>query len=242
MIKRPTLELGSLMKQYSALIFDLDGTLIDSAPDIAAAVNVYMASKGWPELDAIYVEGFIGNGPRRLLLDIFIDKGLPSDDATVNAAVKSYIDNYTREPANRTRFFPHVREDLQALHAAGFRLGICTNKPHALTQQILAILGLDNLIEVALGADAVPACKPDPRHLLAVAEQMGLPEGAWAYIGDTNIDKATAGAIDAPFFVVPWGTGASVEVAPQQRLNRIADLIAYGMISAESSSARGKIA
>ncbi|MEH6752503.1 MAG: HAD hydrolase-like protein, partial [Paracoccaceae bacterium] len=136
------------MKQYSALIFDLDGTLIDSAPDIAAAVNVYMQSNGWPNLEVDYVERFIGNGPRRLLLDIFTNKGLPSDDATVDAAVKSYIDSYKREPANRTQFFPHVREDLQALHAAGFRLGICTNKPHSLTQQILTILGLDSVIEV----------------------------------------------------------------------------------------------
>ncbi|GAB1584304.1 HAD-IA family hydrolase [Phyllobacterium phragmitis] len=215
------------MKQYSALIFDLDGTLIDSAPDIASAVNVYMASHGWPELDVDYVEQFIGNGPRRLLLDIFLDQGLPSDDATVDAAVKNYIGNYHRNPAERTRFFPHVREDLQSLHDAGLRLGICTNKPHALTHEILKILELDRIIEVALGADAVPACKPDPGHLLAVAEQMGLGREDWAYIGDTNVDKATAEAADAPFFVVPWGGGADVEVKQHQRLTRIADLMAY---------------
>jgi len=230
------------MKQYSALIFDLDGTLIDSAPDIAAAVNVYMRSNGWRNLEVDYVERFIGNGPRRLLLDIFIDKGLPSDETTVDAAVKSYIDNYKREPANLTQFFPHVREDLRALHAAGIRLGICTNKPHSLTQQILTILGLDSVIEVALGADAVPACKPDPRHLLAVAERMGLAEGSWAYVGDSNVDKATAGAIGAPFFVVPWGTGSSVEVAPEQRLARISDLLAYAMQAAQPLSAGGNIA
>ncbi|MBD8556029.1 HAD-IA family hydrolase [Rhizobium sp. CFBP 8762] len=216
------------MKQYSALIFDLDGTLIDSAPDIAAAVNVYMAAKGWPELEVAYVEKFIGNGPRRLLLDIFIDKGLPFDDATVDAAVKSYIDNYQRDPAGRTRFFSHVREDLQRLYEAGFRLGICTNKPHALTQQILGLLGLGDIIEVALGADAVPACKPDPRHLLAVADHMGLAPGSWAYVGDTNVDKATADATQAPFFVVPWGGGAEVAVNADQRLTRIADLLAFG--------------
>ncbi len=215
------------MKHYSALIFDLDGTLINSAPDIAAAVNAYMASRGWSKLEVDYVEKFIGNGPRRLLLDIFVDQGLPFDDAIVDAAVKSYIENYRQDPASRTRFFSHVREDLESLHKAGFRLGICTNKPHALTQQILQILDLDGIIEVALGADAVPACKPDPRHLLAVAERMNLTDGSWAYVGDTNVDKATADAIKAAFYVVPWGGGADVEVEPAQRLTRIADLMAF---------------
>lgn len=215
------------MKQYSALIFDLDGTLIDSAPDIAAAVNVYMLSNGWPELDVDYVEQFIGNGPRRLLLDIFVDQGLPSDDAIVDTAVKSYIDNYHRNPAEKTRFFSHVREDLESLHEASFRLGICTNKPHALTQEILKILKLDQIIEIAIGADAVPACKPDPSHLLAVVGKMGLEENSWAYIGDTNVDKATAIGANAPFFVVPWGGGADVMVEPDQRLSRISDLMDY---------------
>ncbi|MBV2143014.1 HAD-IA family hydrolase [Falsochrobactrum sp. TDYN1] len=215
------------MTQYSALIFDLDGTLIDSAPDIAAAVNVYMKDHGWRELDVAYVEKFIGNGPRRLLLDIFIDQGLPSDDATVDAAVKSYIENYHRNPAEKTRFFDHVREDLEGLHKAGFRLGICTNKPHALTQEILKLLKLDHIFDVALGADAVPACKPDPGHLLAVVEQMGLEAKSWAYIGDTNVDRATAKGADATFFVVPWGGGAEVDVEPHQRLTRISDLMNY---------------
>lgn len=217
---------------YSALIFDLDGTLINSAPDIAAAVNRTFAVRGWPELETDYVEAFIGNGPRRLLYDMLADLGLPCDDATVTAALDGYIRNYTAHPADRTRFYDHVLDDLVALRDAGFRLGICTNKPHALTQSILEVLGLDVLFEAALGADAVPACKPDPRHLIAVAEAMGLPvgEGAvnWAYVGDTAVDQATADAARVPFFVVPWGGGALVDVPPFQRLSRLADLVQFG--------------
>lgn len=226
----PAERLASLDGQaaYSALIFDLDGTLINSAPDIAAAVNRYFAGQGWPQLETDYVESFIGNGPRRLLLDMMVDLGLPSDDETVAAAVDGYIGHYTERPADLTRFYDHVREDLVALRAAGFRLGICTNKPHALTQSILAILGLDTLFDVALGADAVPACKPDPRHLIAVAEAMGLEDGSWAYVGDTGVDQRTAAAAGVPFFVVPWGGGALVGVSASQRLSRLRDLMQYG--------------
>ena len=215
------------MIQYAALIFDLDGTLIDSAPDITTAVNTYFIEQGWPTLDVDYVESFIGHGPRRLLQDIFNDKGLPADEVSITRALDAYIENYARNPAERTRFFPHVPEDLVALREAGFRLGICTNKTHALTERILDLLGLAPLFDAAIGADAVPACKPDPRHLRAVAEKMDLLEGSFAYIGDTRVDRATAEGAGVPFYVVPWGGGANVETAPQQRIERLADLIVF---------------
>ncbi|NUT59877.1 HAD-IA family hydrolase [Herbaspirillum sp. C9C3] len=213
--------------RYQAFIFDLDGTLIDSAPDIAAAVNAYLQEQGHAALEVAYVERFIGNGPRRLIRDILLDQGIVLEDAALDDAVQAYIGHYRRHPASHTRFFPHVKEDLENLHAAGFRLGICTNKPHALTRQILDLLALSPLVEVALGADAVPACKPDPGHLRAVARHMALPEGAWAYIGDTPVDQATAEAAGVPFFVVPWGGGGEVQVLPSQRLRRLRDLLSY---------------
>ncbi|MBG7618175.1 phosphoglycolate phosphatase [Herbaspirillum sp. AP02] len=212
---------------YEALIFDLDGTLIDSAPDIAAAVNAYLAEQGRAALEVEYVERFIGNGPRRLIDDILIEQGVTLSASALDAAVERYIGHYRRNPASHTRFFPHVREDLTKLHAAGIRLGICTNKPHALTRQILDLLELSPLVEVALGADAVPACKPDPGHLLAVAAHMALADGAWAYIGDTAVDQATAAAAGVPFFVVPWGGGSEVRVEQAQRLHRLEDLLSY---------------
>lgn len=208
-----------------AIIFDLDGTLIDSAPDIAAAVNRYFASAGYEEMVPDFVEQFIGNGPRRLLLDLFAHNGHPRDDAALDAAHRAYLENYRRAPAAHTRFFPHVRADLEALKAAGFRLGVCTNKPHEMTGLVLAELEIAPLFDAVIGADAAPACKPDPRHLLAVAEEMRLSPGEWVYVGDTAVDQKTATGAGAPFFAVPWGGGPALSLPEGARLSRLADLI-----------------
>jgi len=210
--------------RYEALVFDLDGTLIDSAPDIAASVNEVLERRGWPLQSVAFVEKFIGFGPRRLLLDLLVAVGLPSDPATVDEAVREYLANYARAPASRTLFYPHVRDDLEALHQSGMRMGICTNKPHGLSLKVLEILGIAHLFEVVVGADVAPANKPDPRHLLAVAQEMGLGEASWAYIGDTAVDQATARAASIPFFAVSWGCGGQVVVPPEARVVRLRDL------------------
>lgn len=216
------------MTAYTALIFDLDGTLIDSAPDIAAALNEGFACNGWPRLDPDHVERFIGKGPHRLIRDILEDLGIPHDEEAVKRAFDGYLKAYLDDPASRTRFYAHVQEDLAAFKARGVRLGICTNKNNAVTGKVLERLGLAELFDAAIGADAVPACKPDPGHLLAVARSMGLGSDGWAYIGDTGVDKATAEAANVPFYVVPWGGGPEVSVEDAQRLTRLADLLPRG--------------
>ena len=209
---------------FTALIFDLDGTLIDSAPDMAAAVNSYLLAQGWPAQETRFVEGFIGHGPRRLLMDMFTDLHLPTDAASIDAAHTAFMAHYWQAPTRFTQFYPDVLKDLHSLHAAGFALGLCTNKPQALTLRILDQLAIAPLFSAVVGADAVPACKPDPGHLLAVAVKMGLEPGTWAYVGDSGIDQTTAQAAGVPFFVVSWGGGARVKVAQDYRLKRLRDL------------------
>lgn len=212
-------------QRFDAVIFDLDGTLIDSAPDIAAAVNQYLVSSGWDAQDTDFIAQFIGFGPRKLLLDIFDRIGHPTDDAAVYLAHAAYLENYWQSPATHTRFFDHVKGDLEALADGGLRMGVCTNKPHALAQRVLDTLGLSPLFEVAIGADAVPACKPDPGHLIAVAQKMSLPSGRWAYVGDTKVDQSTAREADVPFYAVPWGGGMALDVPDGHRLARLSDLL-----------------
>lgn len=221
------------MPHLVAFIFDLDGTLIDSAPDIAAALNVGFAQNGWPQVGAEDVERFIGGGPMRLIRDILADRSIPGTDEEIARAHALYREAYAAEPTARSRFYPHVREDLSALRDAGLRLGVCTNKLQSLADLVIRSLGLDGTIEAVVGADSVPACKPDPGHLLAVADRMGLLPNSWGYVGDNEIDRATAEAAGVPFFLVPWGASTGVAVAAEQRLTRLADLLSRCRVAAE---------
>ena len=207
------------------LIFDLDGTLIDSAPDIAAGINEYFSTQGWPTLQPGFVAGFTGKGTRRLIEDILLELGLPSDDETVSRAVDGYLSAYRRAPSRHTRFYRGVKEDLQVLHDAGFLLGVCTNKQHDLALRILEILGIRGLFSAVAGADDVPASKPDPAHLHAVARRMGLSSQRCVYVGDTGIDQQTAVAAGVAFYAVPWGTGGQLVVDSGHRLSRLSDLL-----------------
>jgi len=214
----------SATSPVGGIIFDLDGTLVDSAPDITASLNVYFATQGWPLLKDGFVAQYIGHGTQRLMRDILQALALPHDDVTVQRAVMGYLRAYQDNPVLHTRLYPQVEEDLRALHADGYRLGVCTNKQQTLTEQVLQGLGIDGLFTAVVGADAVPACKPDPGHLFATAQRMGLNDTHWVYVGDSRVDQATATAADVPFYAVPWGTGAALQVPPQHRLTRLLDL------------------
>lgn len=209
----------------AAIVFDLDGTLIDSAPDIAGALNRVMADLGRDPLAVEYVEGFIGDGSRSMLRRILIDNGIDVDDRFLEARLSEYMAHYRAAPACRTRFFPFVKEDLAALSEAGIKLGICTNKPHQLTGLVLEALGIKDLFAAVLGADAVARRKPHADHLLAVVADLGVDAGRTVYVGDTEIDRACARSAGIPFFLVSWGGGKAMPEAAGIRISRLADLL-----------------
>ena len=212
-----------------AIVFDLDGTLIDSAPDIAVAINRVMVDLGHPPLSVDYVEGFIGDGSRAMLRRIFEDHGLSLGAAALDEQLSNYMGYYAEAPASHTRFFEHVRDDLETLHSAGVKLGVCTNKPHRLTALVLKELGISQFFSCALGADAKPVArrKPDANHLLAVIGGLNETVESTLYVGDTEVDRTTAHNAGVPFFLVSWGGGRFLETENDTRIERLADLLAF---------------
>ncbi|MCS6931049.1 MAG: phosphoglycolate phosphatase [Acetobacteraceae bacterium] len=185
------------------VVFDLDGTLVDSAPDLAAALSRLMAARGLPGFGREEVIPMIGDGARLLLERAFAARGLPPDDA----ALPAFLADYEANAARATRPFPGIPEALEALSAAGWALAVCTNKPAAAARGLLAALGLQDAFAAILGGDSLPVRKPDPAHVLgAVAAAGGDPRRA-AMVGDHANDMRAAAAAGIPALFCAWGYG-----------------------------------
>ena len=181
-----------------AVIFDLDGTLIDSAPDIWHAANAVLDEAGLPRVTFEQSRGFIGRGAR-----VFVERmelavaGANSHERTTHLHAR-FLHFYERAH-EQTRIYPHVPEALTLLQGQGLRLGLCTNKPIGPTRAVLRHLGWDDVFEVVIGGDSLPVAKPDPAPLRAVITGLGLGLSEIAYIGDSETDAETAERAGARF-------------------------------------------
>ena len=206
-----------------AAIFDLDGTLVDSAPDITHAINRLLADRGAPAQEVAFVETFIGEGARTLVAKLYKALSLQSDD--LDREVSSYLAYYRARPVAESTLYADAAAALPALQAAGIRLGVCTNKQQDLAELVLDRFGLLDRMSVVVGADTTPYNKPDPRPLLHALDTLGVEAGDAIYVGDTSIDLACAQAAGVPCRIVDWGTGRNVAVDDAWRLARFGDLL-----------------
>jgi phosphoglycolate phosphatase len=194
-------------RQRRAVCLDLDGTLIDSAPDLAAALNRRLAANGLAPHPLGAVKRMIGDGARMLLTRGFAAAGRPLSEGELAAEVAAFIPDYEAHSLDETRPFPGVEATLDALAEAGFTLAIVTNKPEGPTHTILRRLGLDHRFATVAGGDSFPVRKPDPGHLTGALGRIGIPPGDAVMVGDHRNDLLAARGAGVRAIYAAFGYG-----------------------------------
>lgn len=217
---------SATITRFPALLFDIDGTLIDSAPDIAAALNLLLAEQGRPGLSLEQVKGLIGDGAPRLVEQAMAVTGTPLPPAALPALTARYLALYADVPVDPACVYPGVPETLRALKAAGHRLALCTNKPAGISRDLLELLRLGGLFDAVAGGDTAPRRKPHPDPLLWALAQLGHTPDQAVMVGDNGNDVAAAKAAGMPVIAVAYGYPRMelAELGADRIIDRFADL------------------
>jgi phosphoglycolate phosphatase len=188
------------------VVFDLDGTLVDTAADLVAATNHVLGSFALPEVDATTLLGYVGDGARTL-----VEKALgPARGELLDEGVNRFLDYYRAHLLDASRPYPGMESLLRDLHALGVRASVLTNKAEALSRPILDGLGLMRWLDSLVGGDSLPTRKPDPAGLALVLARSGTPPEHGLMVGDSPIDRDTAQAAGVPFCGVTWGFASAL--------------------------------
>ena len=187
----------------TAIVFDLDGTLIDSVGDIHAALNQMLARAGHGPLGKDTVTSFVGKGSSNLVKCVIDHVGLPNDSASHTIYLSEFLDIYTSAPAKFTTVFDQVHEVLTNFQLSGISLGLCTNKPEGATGVVLEEFGLTAFFGSIVGGDRLPSRKPDPAMLHLVMKELAVER--CLFVGDSEIDVATAKAAGVPIALFTQG-------------------------------------
>lgn len=187
------------------LVCDLDGTLVDSVPDLMAALNRRLAVRLTPALPRATVASMMGDGPRKLLERGFATRGLVAEAADID----DFMADYFSHVAVETRFYPGVADGLRGLSRDGWRLAVCTNKPAAPTRALLEALGAADWFAAVGAGDSFAVKKPDPVHLLATVAAAGGDPARAIMVGDHQNDVRAAGGAGMPSIFAAWGYGAA---------------------------------
>lgn len=188
-----------------AVVFDLDGTLVDSVDDISRLLNIVLGEDGVATFSGHEVRSLMGEGVRALIAKALRARGVPGRDDRIEQLKDRFLDLYCGRPVALTTAFPFVAEVLGQLAGQGVSVGICTNKAKRPAQLILEALGLDRHVGAVVGADSGFGQKPDPAPLLACASMLGVPASTVVYVGDHHIDVETARAARVPVVAVAFG-------------------------------------
>ncbi len=210
----------------ATIAFDLDGTLVDTAPDLIGALNVVLAECGLPPLPLAAARIVAGRGARAMVARGFEAEGLVVPPEREPALFDRFIEVYVGRIARESRPFPGVVEALDILASAGARLAVCTNKRSDLTLMLLDALGLTSRFAAIVGPDTAGFFKPDPRHLLKTIEAAGGRPDRALMVGDAITDRDAARAAKAPVVLVSFGYSdpPAAELAPDALIDHFAEL------------------
>lgn len=211
----------------ATIAFDLDGTLVESAPDVIGAVNAVLIAEGLTPLP--YHEGrpLISRGARGVLRYALAAAGAHDTAAREDALFAHFLAHYGAHVADESRPFPGAVGALKLLGAAGARRVVCTNKPTGLSRGLLAALGMDGLVDGIVGVDAVSAVKPAAAHLIEAVAAVGGDLARTVMVGDADTDAGSARAAGTPLILVDFGYTEipAAELAPDILLHHFDDLV-----------------
>ena len=212
---------------FELIMFDLDGTLIETAPEICDAVNDTLLHFGLPSLEQEQVAGWIGHGTRELLVQAAAHvRGLALHEARQSAEMPQWTiefdRHYQRRCGSRSQLYPQVRKVLQSLRERGVRLAVVTNKEERFTQALLAAHGLAPLFDRVVSGDSLPSKKPDPAGIESCLHEFGVSVERALFVGDSSIDAQTARNAGVPVWLLPEGynMGQPVEACRPDRIIR----------------------
>ena len=189
----------------ATIAFDLDGTLVETAPDLIGALNLLLAERDLPPLPVSAARTLVGRGGKALLLRGFAAAGRPLDEAEAPGLFDRFIEVYLGRIAAESRAYPGVEAALDDLAAAGAKLAVCTNKRTDLSVALLDALGMTSRFAAVIGADKAPRPKPDPSHFLHTMAASGGDPAYALMVGDSINDVASAQGAGAPVVVVSFG-------------------------------------
>ena len=193
------------MPSENLVVFDLDGTLVDTAPDLAATMNEVLAREGVGELDPASVRMMVGRGARALIERGLAAAGVGADEDRLERLVTDFLGIYQQRLAVESEPYPGVLEALEALRSSGTLLAVCTNKPMHLSDILLREVGLREQFSALVGGDSLARRKPHPDPLVeAIKRAGGAPEGT-VMVGDSITDIETARAVGVPVIGVSFG-------------------------------------
>jgi phosphoglycolate phosphatase len=190
-----------------AVVFDLDGTLVDTVGDIHEALNAALTEHGIDRLARDAVLPCIGEGGSALVRAALAKPRRRHGEATVAQIQESYYRAYERGNNAHARLYPQAREILSGLRRGGVRLAVCTNKSERLAAPLLDILGLSSLLDAVVYGDSLPDLKPSPLPLVHLMRKLGATAKRSAMVGDTRIDALAAGQARVPFVWISHGYG-----------------------------------